>query len=90
MNTDNIGQIPNNALFHAEITCLLRAARANGGSLAGQTVEMHVDRPMCNSCDTLLPYIGLELGNPTIISVDEDGVTTTIRDGKLVRQKIKR
>jgi NMD protein affecting ribosome stability and mRNA decay len=50
MSTDNIGQIPNDALFHAEVTVLLRAARANGGTLEGKTVEVTVDREMCNSC----------------------------------------
>jgi hypothetical protein len=29
MSTTNIGRFPNNAVFHAETTCLLRAARAN-------------------------------------------------------------
>ena len=47
MNTDNIGRYPNNAVFHAEATCLLRAARANGGTLAGKTIDVTVDREMC-------------------------------------------
>jgi hypothetical protein len=85
MNTENIGQFPNASVFHAEVTCLLRAARGHGGSLTGKTVEMHVDRAMCGSCEVLLPYVGLELGNPTIITTDDDGVVTTIRDGKLIR-----
>jgi len=33
MATDNVGQMPNDALFHAETTYLLRAARAHGGTL---------------------------------------------------------
>jgi hypothetical protein len=36
MSTDNIGQIPNDSLFHAEVTCLLRAAHANGDTLEGR------------------------------------------------------
>jgi hypothetical protein len=40
MNTRRIGGFPNNAVFHAEATCLLRAARANGGTLADQTIEV--------------------------------------------------
>lgn len=73
MNTDNIGQFPNNAVFHAEATCLLRAARANGGTLAGKVIEVHVDREMCRSCKQILPYIGLELGNPTVTFKDPRG-----------------
>lgn len=84
MSADNIGQRPNNGLFHAETTCLLRAARANGGSLAGPKIEMHVDRPMCDSCETLLPSVGLELGNPTVTFIDDLGTTNTMRDGKWV------
>jgi hypothetical protein len=63
MRTDNIGGRPNDALFHAEATVLLKAARANGGTLADQTLEVFSDRPMCPSCATVLPYLGRELGN---------------------------
>jgi hypothetical protein len=68
MNTDNIGRMPNNALYHAEATTLLRAAQANGGTLAGRTFEIHMDRPLCDSCRTLLPLMGAELGNPLLRS----------------------
>jgi hypothetical protein len=40
MKSDNIGEKPNDALFHAEATVLLRAARENGGTLKGQTLEV--------------------------------------------------
>ena len=46
MNTDNIGRMPNDALYHAEATTLLRAAQANGGMLGGRTFEIHMDRPL--------------------------------------------
>ena len=49
MDTKNIGRMPNNALFHAEVTVLLRAARDNGGTLAGKTFEVFVDRIMCEN-----------------------------------------
>jgi hypothetical protein len=45
---DDIGQTPNNALFHAETTVLLRAARHNRGTLSGQTLTVAVDARMCN------------------------------------------
>lgn len=64
MAKENIGQMPNDAVFHAEATALLRAARANGGSLAGKELMVHVDRPMCSNCSKILPLIGLELGDP--------------------------
>jgi len=81
MNTDDIGQFPNDALFHAEATCLLRAARANGGTLEGTVIEMTVDRVMCSSCRAVLPALGLELGNPTVKFIDPRGFTRTMRDG---------
>ena len=81
MKTDNIGQKPNDALFHAEATVLLRAARENGGTLAGQTLEVFADRAMCGSCLTVLPKLGVELGNPTVIFVDNVGKRLIMRDG---------
>ncbi|WP_431558492.1 hypothetical protein [Methyloceanibacter sp.] len=81
INTDDIGQFPNDALFHAEATCLLRAARANGGTLETRVIEVTVDRVMCPSCRTVLPVLGLELGNPTVRFIDPRGFTRTMRDG---------
>jgi hypothetical protein len=69
MSVGNIGRIPNNSLYHAESTILLRAARENNGTLAGRTLEVHVDRPVCRSCDAVLPKLGLELGNPMVTFV---------------------
>lgn len=81
-STKNVGQIPNDALFHAETTVLLRAAaREKGGNLAGRTLTVHVDDHLCNSCEAVLPYVGLELGNPTVTFVDLNGSTKTMRDG---------
>jgi hypothetical protein len=85
VNREMVGGFPNNAVFHAEATCLLRAARANGGSLAGKMIEVHVDRPMCFSCRRLLPYIGLELGNPTVTFFGPDGSVRTMRDGTWIK-----
>lgn len=81
LNADDIGKMPNNALFHAETTVLLRAARENGGSLAGLTLEVFADRPMCNNCDQILPYVGLELGNPTVTFIGPTGSRKTMRNG---------
>jgi len=85
MNTDNIGRYPNNAVFHAEATCLLRAARANGGTLEGKSIDVTVDREMCRSCVRLLPLIGLELGNPTVTFTSPSGRVRTMRDGSWIR-----
>ncbi len=81
MNTNSIGRMPNDAVFHAETTVLLRAAGENGGTLAGRTLEVFADRQMCNSCESVLPKVGLELGNPTVIFVDPKGSTRTMRNG---------
>jgi len=85
MNSENIGQMPNNALFHAETTVLLRAARENGGSLAGRTLEVFADGKMCNNCELVLPKVGLELGNPTVTFIGPDGAARTMRDGMWVK-----
>lgn len=81
MNSDQAGRRPNEAIFHAEATALLRAARANGGTLVGRSLEIHSDRHLCPSCDKVLPYVGLELGNPTVIFVQPNGRRNAMRDG---------
>jgi len=70
MSAENIGYTPRNALFHAETNVLLRAAEANGGTLAGRSLDIYVDREMCRNCKTMIPLVGLELGNPTLTYVD--------------------
>lgn len=80
MKINNIGEKPNDAVFHAEATVLLRAARENGGTLEGKSLMVFVDRPICDSCRTLLPYIGFELGNPTVTFIDRRGFITTLRN----------
>ncbi len=82
MKTDNVGRKPNDAIYHAETTVLLRATRANGGTLAGQDLEVVVDGPMCPSCRKVLPYVGLELGNPRVTFIDNTGARQTIHNGK--------
>ncbi len=82
METENIGGAPNDALYHAESTILLRATRENDGTLEGRTIEVHTDREMCpTSCPNVLPKLGLELGNPTVTFIDHDGVKRTMRNG---------
>jgi hypothetical protein len=85
MANNNVGQKPNDAVFHAETTALLRAARANGGSLAGKELEIHVDRPMCFSCDRILPLVGRELGDPTVTFIGPSGVPKTMRGGAWIK-----
>jgi type II secretory pathway pseudopilin PulG len=81
MNTTSIGKMPNDAIFHAESNVLLRAARENGGTLAGRSLDVFVDSKMCNNCERIVPLVGLELGNPTITIVDTTKVPRTFRDG---------
>lgn len=82
LQRENIGQRPFDALYHAETTTLLRAARENGGTLEGKKLVVVVDGKMCPSCETLLPYVGMELGNPTVTFVDPFGRIRTMRNGK--------
>jgi len=81
LKTKNIGQKPNDALYHAEATLLLRIAGENGGTLAGQTLEIHVDGEMCPSCEIVLPLLVRELGSPTVTFIDDKGLRRTIRNG---------
>jgi hypothetical protein len=76
----HVGQMPNDALFHAETTVLLRAARQNGGTRAGQTLTVFSDSKLCNRCEDVLPYVGLELGNPTVTFIGPDR-SIMMRDG---------
>lgn len=82
MKTGGIGRMPNNAVYHAEATILLRAAKANRGSLIGQRFEVRTDRPMCKDCRKVLPKLGQELGNPTMTFISPNGARRTMRDGK--------
>jgi hypothetical protein len=70
MEKTNIGWTPNDALFHAESTILLRAAEDNGGSLANRSLEIHVDREVCDSCGKVLTKFGLELGDPYVVYIE--------------------
>jgi hypothetical protein len=81
MNTADSSWKPNDAVYHAEGNTLMRAAERTGGSLAGRTIEMRVDRKLCESCKTVLPYIGLQLGNPTVRMIDSSGVVRTFLNG---------
>jgi hypothetical protein len=85
LDADNVGRRPNDALFHAETTVLLRAARQSGGTLADRTLEVFVDNPMCLSCRRVLPYVGIELGNPAVTFVDSTGARHTMRNGTWAR-----
>jgi hypothetical protein len=82
MSTDNIGRAPNDFVYHAEATILLRVAKGNGGTLIGQTIEVHVDREMCNSCKLVLPKLGMELGDPRVTFVDRSGARRTMQNGR--------
>jgi len=77
----NIGEWPNDAVFHAEATVLMRAARANGGAPFGRTIQVYSDREMCGACDRVLPSLGLELGNPRVTFVGPNGSVSTMHNG---------
>ena len=81
MSTDNTGYKPNDAIYHAEATALMRAARKNGGSLYGRDLELYVDRPMCGGCEVVLPLVSRELGYPTVRLTDISGRRRTLRYG---------
>lgn len=81
MRIQNIGQRPNDVVFHGETTALLRAKEKNGGTLAGQNLTVFVDWALCDSCLEVLPKIGLELGNPTVTFVPGIGEPRTMRNG---------
>lgn len=83
MDTGNIGRMPNNAVFHAEATVLLRAARVHGGTLSGRSIEIDVDRTLCGSCKAVLPLIAREVGNPTVKIRDATGKSYLIKNGNL-------
>jgi hypothetical protein len=85
LRTNNIGQMPNDGLFHAEANVLLRAAKKNGGTLAGKVLHVVTDRAMCDSCRRILPILGSELGDPTVIFSDPKGVIHEMRGGKMKR-----
>jgi MafB19-like deaminase len=87
MQTMDVGRYPNAAVYHAEVTALLRARAENGGTLAGQTLTVFVDAKICPSCRLVLPKIGLELGNPTVTFVPAIGEPRTMRNGEWVRPK---
>ncbi len=80
MATGNIGHKPNDAPFHAEANALLRAAESNGGTLAGRTIEMRVDRELCRSCEFVLPSMGTQIGNPKVRIIDGTGAVWIMRD----------
>jgi hypothetical protein len=83
MKRDGIGRVPNDALFHAESTILLRAANDSGGSLANRSIEIQVDRPLCYSCSKVLTNLGLELGDPYVVYVERDtGLRNEMWHGK--------
>jgi hypothetical protein len=74
-------QMPFDAFGHAETNVLLRAAREYGGTLAGRTLDVFGDRELCNNCEAILPFVGRQLGNPTVRFFDSAGEAGTIRNG---------
>jgi hypothetical protein len=59
----------------------VESCKSKWWELEGRVIEMSVDRVMCPSCRTVLPSIGLELGNPTVRFVDPGGSVRIMRDG---------
>jgi hypothetical protein len=80
--------MPNNAFYHAETTVLLRAARANGGTLSGQSLEIFGDTPMCNNCGEVLPFVARTLGNPTVTFIDPSGRRRVIQNGAWLSEAV--
>ena len=81
--------------FHEEVRCthprldgpermldrLAPPAQVYGGTLRGREIEMRTDRELCWSCETLLPRIALQLGNPVVRIIDGAGMLWILRDG---------
>jgi hypothetical protein len=83
LQTKNIGRVPNDSFYHAEATILLRAAVEHDGTLEGRTIDVHTDRELCaTSCLTVLPKLGLELGNPRVTFIEPSGIRRTMRNGR--------
>jgi hypothetical protein len=62
----------------------IRRALANGGSLEGRVIEIHVDSKMCEyGCPEMLPLLGRQFGNPTVTFVDKFGNRRLLRGGSL-------
>lgn len=80
----NRGQFPLDAFFHAETNLLLRAARKNGRSLVGRSLDVFVDNETCLSCQDVLGVIGMELGNPTLTFINSTTgrIMGVVRDGE--------
>lgn len=86
MNSENIGWKPNDALYHAEATVLLRAWEQNGGTLEGKELLVVVNEKMCEpSCRRVLPKLGLELGDPRVTFVDDHGRVRIMKKGEWKR-----
>jgi len=81
MNTDGMSWKPNDVVYHAEANALMRAAEPLGGSLAGRTIDVTVDRELCGSCRKALPLVGVQLGNPKVRFTDMSGATWVMQDG---------
>jgi hypothetical protein len=89
LKTNDITHFPNNAIRHAEATVLLRAASKNGGTLAGKTLEVEVDRKLCPNCEIVLPLLGRHLGNPTVTFTDSTGRRFRMSGGSKILQPLK-
>jgi hypothetical protein len=82
MNRNNIGGKPNDSLYHAEATILFRVRDAFGGTLTNRTLNITVDRPMCDSCRDVLPSLGIHLGNPRVSYYDRSGLKGVMHEGR--------
>lgn len=91
MGAMNPGGIPNDGLFHAETTILLRAASDRGWSLDNRSIEIMVDRGVCYSCGQVLPKLGMEIGNPYVTFVERDtGFRSEMWNGRWLSGRYKR
>ena len=84
MQSGNYGWKPNNALYHAEASVLLKIARSNAGTLRGRVLNVFVENPICYNCKVVLPLLARELGNPTVNIIDlKTGQKTIIANCKI-------
>lgn len=52
----------------------------------GKALEVYVDREMCDSCERVLPRLGLKLGDPVVIFQDSSGSRKIMWNGRWLQE----
>ena len=81
MNTKDIGQRPNDAVFHAETNLLLRAARSSGGTLESQSLEVFLIEICVGVAQPSYPMLASRSAILQSPSWGPTGLSRTMRNG---------